>query len=315
MSERIMRVLVQVRPAIAQMVAAAAPEGAEMIPISSTEDLSPSVCGEVLLTYPWAGPNLAQVLARGVRWVHVIGTGIDAFPLHLLGDQLLTCSRGGSAVPIAEWVLAVMLAFEKRLPEAWIHAAPADGWSRGMRGTLQGRTLGLVGLGAIATAVAERALPFGMQVLAYRRTDAPSGMAGVEVVRSLPHLVAASDHVVIAAAATPATRGLIGREMFALMKPGAHLVNIARGALVDEDALRWALDDGRVAMASLDAVEPEPLPEGHWMYTHPRVRLSPHVSWQMPGAAERLIESFIDNLRRYRAGQPLTGVVDRAAGY
>ncbi len=99
------------------------------------------------------------------------------------------------------------------------------------------------------------------------------------------------------------------------MKPGAHLVNIARGAIVDQDALRRALDTGRVAMASLDAVEPEPLPAGHWMYRHPRVRLSPHISWNMPGAAEILVDAFIDNVRRWRRGEPLDGVVDRAAGY
>jgi phosphoglycerate dehydrogenase-like enzyme len=99
------------------------------------------------------------------------------------------------------------------------------------------------------------------------------------------------------------------------MKPGVHLVNVARGSLVDQDALHAALDDGRVALASLDAVDPEPLPDGHWMYAHPRVRLSPHVSWSMPGAADVLLDAFLDNLRRWRAGEPLSGVVDRAAGY
>src|SRR5262245_16668707 len=308
-------VLSLVRPAIAAKVAAAADDGVRVVGIDGTGDLPAGLQGEVLLTYPWASPNLRQVLARGVRWVHAIGTGIDAFPLSVLGDQILTCSRGGSAVPIAEWVLAVMLAFEKRLPQAWIHAPPDDGWSRGERGGLHGRNLGLVGLGAIGTAVAQRALPFGMHVRACRRTPAPSPVAGVDVVRSLPELVAASDHVVIAAPATPATRGVFDRELFAAMRPGAHLVNVARGALIDQEALRAALDDGRVALASLDAVDPEPLPPGHWMYTHPGVRLSPHVSWQMPGAVDVLIEPFIDNLRRYRAGEPLTGMVDRDAGY
>jgi len=142
-----------------------------------------------------------------------------------------------------------------------------------------------------------------------------SSVAGVDVVESLPALVASSDHVVIAAPSTPTTRHLFDREVLAAMKPGAHLVNVARGALVDQDALRAALDEGRVAMASLDAVEPEPLPDGHWMYGHPRVRLSPHVSWHMPGAVDLLLERFIDNLRRWRAGEPLTGVVDREAEY
>jgi len=309
-----MKVLSQIRPALAALVAAAAPE-VEVVPIAGEGPLPAGVEGEVLLTYPWASPNLGDVLARGVRWIHLLGTGVDAFPFELISDQMLTCSRGGSAVPIAEWVLAVMLAFEKGLPEAWIHRPPPEGWSRGMRGGLSGRGLGLIGLGAIGTAVAERAVPFGMRVRAHRRSGAASAVAGVEVMGSLLEVVEASDHVVIAAPATPATRHLIGPAVFARMKPGAHLVNIARGALVDQEALRAALDDGRVAMASLDAVEPEPLPEGHWLYTHPRVRLSPHISWQMPGAADLLVGCFTDNLRRYRAGEALTGVVDRVERY
>ena len=314
MSGRPFRILVQIRKELAERLAGAVPD-VESVSIPLEGDFPPDVDGEVLLTLPWGSPNLAQVLARGVRWVHALGTGVDRFPIHLLGDRVLTCSRGASAIPIAEWVLAVMLAFEKRLPDAWIRGAPAGGWSRMALGGLHGRTLGLVGLGGIGTAVAERAVPFGMRVLACRRTAAPASVAGVDVVESLPALVASSDHVVIAAPSTPTTRHLFDREVLAAMKPGAHLVNVARGALVDQDALRAALDEGRVAMASLDAVEPEPLPDGHWMYSHPRVRLSPHVSWHMPGAVDLLLERFIDNLRRWRAGEPLTGVVDREAEY
>jgi phosphoglycerate dehydrogenase-like enzyme len=309
-----MKVLCQIREALATRVADAVPE-IELVRIPLKGELPAGLEGEVLLTYPWASANLRQVLARGVRWIHALGTGVDAFPFHLLSGQILTCSRGGSAIPIAEWVLATMLALEKHLPDSWIHTLPTNGWSRAALGTLHGKTLGLIGFGGIGRAVAQRALPFGMQVQAYRRSSAPSDIGGVAIVRSLPQLVASSDHVVIAAPATPATRHLLNRDAFAAIKPGAHLVNIARGALVDQDALRAALDDGRVAMASLDAVEPEPLPEGHWMYTHPRVRLSPHISWSMPGAADLLIDAFVDNLRRYQAGEPLTGVIDVAAGY
>jgi phosphoglycerate dehydrogenase-like enzyme len=94
-----------------------------------------------------------------------------------------------------------------------------------------------------------------------------------------------------------------------------HLVNIARGSLIDQDALRVALDRGWVALASLDVTEPEPLPAGHWLYTHPKVRLSPHISWSMPDASSILVATFVDNLRRYERGEPLEGVVDVAAGY
>jgi phosphoglycerate dehydrogenase-like enzyme len=309
-----MKVLSQIRESLAAQVAAAVPE-VELIPIPGEGDLPRGLEGEVLVTYPWASPNLDRVLARGVRWVHVIGTGVDAFPFALLTDQALTCSRGASAVPIAEWVLAVMLAFEKRLPESWIAGPPAEGWSRASLGALAGKTLGLAGFGSIGSAVARRALPFGMRVLALRRSAAAPQVGGVTPARSIAELAAASDHLVVAAASTPATRHLVGRALLAAVKPGVHLVNVARGALVDQEALREALDDGRVAMASLDAVDPEPLPAGHWLYTHPRVRLSPHVSWSMPGAADLLLQVFIDNLHRYRAGEPLIGIVDREAGY
>jgi phosphoglycerate dehydrogenase-like enzyme len=99
------------------------------------------------------------------------------------------------------------------------------------------------------------------------------------------------------------------------VKPGVHVVNIARGSLVDQDALRAALDDDRVALASLDCVEPEPLPEGHWLYTHPKVRVSAHVSWSSPLAFGRIIDSFVANLRRYLAGEPLSGLIDVEEGY
>jgi phosphoglycerate dehydrogenase-like enzyme len=308
-----MRVLTQIRGELAGELARAVPE-VEVVAVPTEGDLPPGSAGEVLLALPWGSPNLRQVLAQGgVRWIHTLGTGVDAFPLDAVAGRILTCSRGASAVPIAEWVLAVMLAFEKRLPESWIDGPQR--WYRASLGALHEKTLGLVGLGGIGRAVAERALAFGMRIGAVRRTAKASPIAGVEVAGSLEELVAVADHLVIAAPATPATRHLLGAPVFAAVKPGLHLVNVSRGALVDQEALRAALDAGRVAMASLDAVEPEPLPDGHWLYGHPRVRLSPHVSWSMPGAAEVLLAPFIDNLRRYRAGRPLTGVVDLQAGY
>ncbi len=290
----------------------------ELVPVPTRGDLDPALRGEVLVTLPWEVETLAETLRRGVRWVHVTGTGVDAFPLQLIGEGVvLTNSRGASAVPISEWVLATMLAFEKRLPESWETRSPED-WRRGQLrdlGTLAGKRLALVGLGGIGSATATRALAFDMQVRALRRRDRPSPVPGVETVRSLPALLDGADHVVLAAPLTPETRGLIGREAFGAMKPGVHLVNVARGALVDQDALRAALDDGTVSMASLDAVDPEPLPEGHWLYTHPKVRLSPHLSWSAPGALDLLAQMFIENLRRFVAGESLQHVVDLDAGY
>jgi phosphoglycerate dehydrogenase-like enzyme len=288
--------------------------GIEILPIPQKGPLPDDVEGEVLVTQAWGSENLGEVVKRGVKWVHTIGTGVDRFPFAALGGIPLSCSRGASAVPIAEWVLAMLLAFEKQLPETWIQAPP-ERWNMADLGTLHGKTLALVGLGGIAEAIARRALPFEMRILGYRRTARPAPLPEIELVPELGELLAASDHIVVAAAATPATRHLIGRESLAKIRSGAHLVNIARGSLVDQEALREALDDGRVALASLDVCEPEPLPEGHWLYSHPRVRLSAHTSWSAPGAIERLVESFVENLGRYVNGQPLQWLVDVSQGY
>jgi phosphoglycerate dehydrogenase-like enzyme len=265
--------------------------------------LEPSVRGEVALTQAWGSPNFAELMERGVRWVHAYGTGVNAFPFEALRGVPLTCSRGGSGIPIAEWVMAALLSFEKKFPESFVHD-PSQWRIRGLGG-LHGRELALVGFGGIGHEVARRALAFEMRVRALRRRSLPSEIAGVELVPSLDELLPGADHVVIAAPATPETRHLIGRAAFARMKPGVHLVNIARGALLDQEALREALDAGRVAGATLDVADPEPPPEGHWLYRHPRVRLSPHISWSMPGALEILLEPFLDNLARFRGGRPL----------
>ena len=151
--------------------------------------------------------------------------------------------------------------------------------------------------------------------MAFRRTDAGPPLPGIEVVRGLHDMLARADHVVIAAPATARTHRLMDAAAFAAMKPGAHLINVARGTLVDQEALRVALDDGRVARASLDTVDPEPLPEGHWLYSHPGVRLSPHISWSSPDTMPKTIGIFVENLRRFRAGQPLAGLVDPVARY
>jgi phosphoglycerate dehydrogenase-like enzyme len=282
--------------------------------VSMHGDPPPDAAGEVLLTHARGSPNFASVVQRGVRWVHTYGTGVNAFPFDALGDRVLTCSRGASGGPIAEWTLAVMLAAEKNLPASWIHEPP-NHWSIASLGSLRGRLLALVGLGGIGCEVARLAQAFGMRVRALRRSDAPSPVADVEVVRDLAALLRDADHLVLAAPVTKATRHLIDADALALVKPGLHVVNVARGELIDQDALRAALDDGRVALASLDCVDPEPVPAGHWLYTHPRVRLSAHISWSAPGAFDGLIEPFVENLGRYRSGRPLIGRVDRELGY
>ena len=252
----------------------------------------------------------------GVQWVQLSGTGADRVPREVFEGRTVTCARGASSEPIAEFVMGAVLAWAKRFAEIWLREPPKH-WNFPIprMDVVEGQTLALIGLGGIGTAIARRALAFDMRVVALRRTDAPSPVDGVAVVRSLDALLPDADHLVVAAPATPRTQHLLDADAFAKVKPGVHLVNIARGALVDQDALRVALDDDRVAMATLDTVDPEPLPAGHWMYEHPKVRLSAHVSWYTPLLLQRAIEQFVDNLDRYVAGEPLHDVVDPDEGY
>ncbi len=269
---------------------------------------------DVLVTLLDDAPTLAGALGPRIRWVHILGAGADGFPFDALDDRLLTCSRGAGGPAIAEFVLATMLAFEKQLPGSWI-TQPAAAWNTAQLGGLEGRTLGIIGLGAIGSEVARRALAFSMEVIGTRRQPGPAPVDGVALCPDLLTLLGRSDHLVVAAPATPATRHLLDEAAFAAVKPGVHLVNVARGSLVDQDALIRALDDGRVAMASLDVVDPEPLPDGHPLYRHPSVRLSPHISWSSPRTAVRTITCFTENLARYREGRQLLGTVDKEAGY
>ncbi|WP_342133326.1 NAD(P)-dependent oxidoreductase [Hydrogenophaga sp. OTU3427] len=284
-------------------------------------------CGEaeVLLTAPrngWrdAPRDKPDGWPGRLRWVHLASAGIDYFPDWLFAVPQVTCARGVAAAPIAEYVMTALLDQVKAWPTRQVRHALA--WRREFDracatpiGQLAGQTLGLVGFGAIGQAIAQRALAFGMQVSALRRTDGALAHPGVARAASLHGLLAASDHVVLALPSTPATRHIIDAQALQHARPGQHLVNIARGALIDHGALREALDRGPLACATLDVTEPEPPPHEHWLYSHPRVRLTPHLSWSAGGVSALTLQKFDDNLHRYLAGQPLRDVVDPTRGY
>jgi len=332
-------VINQLGPAVSELIRDTAPQ-VEIVEVPPGE-LPPDGLHAEILFAPGRAPgresergSLSELCGYGVRWVHVAGAGADGIPPEVFGDnRIVTASKGGKAGPIAEFVLGSMLAFEKRFPLTWVQSPPGGWgfppltqteelvweapprWGFSQLGILERKTLGLVGLGGIAQAVARRALPFEMNVVALRRRPDPSPIPEVALAQSLEELLSVSDHLVVAAASTANTRHLLNAETLAHVKRGVHVINVSRGSLVDQDALLEALEDGRVGFASLDVTEPEPLPEGHPLYAHPRVHVSPHVSGSTPDGNRHVVELFLENLRRYIDGEPLAGVVDPAEGY
>tara|TARA_B110000444_G_scaffold260383_1_gene307092 strand:+ start:1780 stop:2715 length:936 start_codon:yes stop_codon:yes gene_type:complete len=300
---------------IEQKICAELPE-MEFIHIPRSGDIPDIIEVDVLLTLGYRADNLKEVIAncQGLRWIHVYGTGIDEFPLDCIGDEVLTCSRGVSTIPISEWVLATMLAYEKRLPESWISSQP-DYWSTAQLGTLYGKTLGLIGLGTIAQGVVERAQGFSMEIIASVRNFRPSAIAAVEILESMDEVLAKADHLVLTLPSISENKKLFDRDLFVKMKRGVHIINIARGDIIDQHDLLAALDSGQVGFASLDVVDPEPLPTGHPLYDHPKVNISPHISWSYPEARALLQQNFLNNLTAFITGEGLTGIVDIKAGY
>lgn len=302
-------------PALGERIREIEPE-ADILTLSPTDPMDRLGRVDVVLATPGGSQTLSRLLdyQPDVGWIHILGTGVDDYPVDLLRGRLVSCSKGATAVPIAEWVLAMMLAHAKRLPSSWA-AAPPQQWFMADLDTLEGKTLGLIGFGQIGQAIARRALAFDMNVICHMRTHRPSGMSGVESVADLDEMIPLADHLVLALPSTAETVGLMNDELLSRLKPGSHLINISRAALIDHDALKERLDSGQIARASLDVVSPEPLPDGHWLYQHPSVQLSPHIAWNGPRSHERMSQAFLDNLRRWCAGDSLQGVVDTCAGY
>lgn len=243
------------------------------------------------------------------RLVQLVSAGVDEYAPWLFDAPLVATASGVTARPIAEYALAVILADAKRLDAVTLKAG--DNWplrnpNQPALGTLEGRTLGLLGLGAIGAQIARYAAAFDMTIIATRASAAPSPLPEVTLV-PLDELLRRSDHLVICAPITDATRNLIDAGALTAMKDGAHLVNVARGAIVDTGALLIELDKGRLR-ASLDVTEPEPLPPGHRLIGHPNARVTPHLSWSSPETPRRVIERLAENVRRLAAGEELLGV-------
>lgn len=293
---------------------------------------SPATREEALALLPEADVVLGFLVrpeslptARKLRWIHVTSAAVGGvlFPELVASDVVLTNSRGLHADSMAEHALGLLFMFARKLHVArdaqarreWLQA---EMWTADPPyADVAGSTLGIVGLGAIGSALATRARALGMKVIAIRRrpTADPAPADAQWGPERLDEMLSLSDFVVLAPPLTPGTKGMIDAGRLARLRPHAVLINLGRGSLVDERAMIAALESGRLAGAGLDVTEEEPLPKESPLWSLPNVILTPHVSGLGPRLWERAMELFARNLHAFAEGRPLENVVDKAAGY
>lgn len=262
--------------------------------------------------------------SKKLRWFHFLGIGFDhivkKIPELVDADVVMTNTRQTHVIPIAEHAFAMMLAFAHKVPE-FVDDQRAHRWEtmkyyRRMQ-ELAGTTMGVVAMGDIGRAIAQRAQGFEMDVYAVdiRKMSPPPGVREVWGVDRIDDLMAISDWLVVTAPRTRETRGMIDAGRLARIKQGAFVVVVSRGSIVDEDALVEGLRSGRIAGAALDATAQEPPAPDSPLWDAPNLLLSPHVSADSPQLWVRRKAIFKENLRRYLAGEPLLYVCNRRAGF
>jgi len=254
---------------------------------------------------------------RNLKWIQALGTGVDGITDQpsLRGDVLVTNMHGLHGDSMPESAILSMLAFARNLPRSLRNQGERK-WERFPTGLLKGRTVGILGVGAIAESLAPRCKAFGMTVVGI--TSAKREVAGIDRMFLRGELVQAVkdvDFLVVLTPYTPETRGILDAKVFAAMKPRSFLVNLARGGVVDEDALLAALGEGRIAGAALDVFAVEPLPEDHPFWAMENVIVTPHLGGFHDQYAEQALPTVEENLRRFLAGDidNMVNVVKRPA--
>lgn len=273
-----------------------------------------------LFLWDFFSPAVERVWPRcdALEWIHVAAAGVDTLLFEGLRDSsvVVTNARGVFDRPIAEFVLASVLAHAKRLHES--HDLQRDRtWRHRETRGVEGRRALVVGTGGIGRATARLLTAVGMNVTGAGRVarDGDPDFGRVVASDELERHVTDVDYLVNAAPLTAATRGLVGAEVLAALPAGAHLVNVGRGATVDEDALVAALRAGRLDGASLDVFVTEPLPAESPLWELPGVVVSAHMSGDVEGWRDALARQFVDNARRWLDGEELQNLVDKERGY
>lgn len=254
-------------------------------------------------------------VSTGLKWINTVGAGVEIFPLDLLRERGVTLTNGAglNAITIAEYAVMGMLTIAKDY-RAVVRAQDRHEWLKDAPGKaeLYGSKALILGAGGIGGRIAELLEPFGVEVTTMRRTPAPGTLGPDEWRGRLGEF----DWVVVAVAATAETTCMIGVAEFAAMKPGATIMNFARGFVIDTEALLGTLREGRLGAAFLDVTDPEPLPADHPLWGFDNVHITMHLSGRsQTQLVRRGVERFLDNLARYRQGEPLVSTVDLSLGY
>lgn len=260
---------------------------------------------------------VALARATRLRWVQSWAAGPDKLmtPEMVASDVVCTSVKGNGAIPLAEHAMMLMLMLN-RDARRWLKAQAEHRWDHWSHPELNGLTCGIIGLGYSGQDLALKCKAFHMRTLGIRRTPQPTPHVDeIFPQERLHELLAASDFVVVTAPRTPESVGMLGEAEFRAMKPTAHYICFSRGGIADDAALLRALREGWIAGAGLDAHDEEPLPPDSPFWDLPNAIVTPHNGASTPATRQRGVDIFADNLRRYRAGEPLVNIIDKHAGY
>jgi phosphoglycerate dehydrogenase-like enzyme len=284
--------------------------------LNGKADLEDSIA-DIEVIFVFRPPRGVWSGAKRLRLIQTIGAGVDTVlpSSDLAADVRLTNARGIHGAQMSEHALAMMLAFAKQLPQALANQQIRR-WHRYTPGSLAGKTCSILGMGTIGRAVAERAKQFGMRVIGMQREPKPCRHAD-EVLppEQIKRALQQADYLVVILPKTPQTIHLLDAKVLADLRPDAILINMARGGIVDETAVADMLREGRLRGAALDVFAEEPLPESSDLWKLPNLIITPHVAGLVPDYLDRVLEIFIDNMRRLEDGKPLRNEIDRARGY
>lgn len=260
-------------------------------------------------------------ICPNLRWVHSRSAGLEGtlFTELMESPVPLTNGSGVFSASLGEFTLAAILYFAKDF-RRMIRNQQAGVWEAFDVMPISGQTIGIIGYGDIGRAIAERARPLGMSVLALKRHASPTSGTDLLVEQIYRpeqriEMISRCDYVVVAAPLTSETRGMMAEPEFAAMKPTAVVINVGRGPVIDETVLVRALSNGRIKGAALDVFDHEPLPQGHAFYKLENVLLSPHCADHTPDWLDNAMRFFIEEFERFRKGEPLLNVVDKKLGY